>query len=732
MPPLNPTDHTPSRPAWALDVEALWTRVTGGELALDIVEMSEKTARSYEVQSRSGRVLVQATDAGAACVGLHQLLRRHFGVAVMWDTVLPLDLATGGDSEAIRGSAVVPDVYYMNFCTFGYSTAFWGWAEWEREIDWMALHGVTMPLAVVGHEATLRLAYGRLGLSEEAVRDFLGGPAHLPWVYMGNLDTFGGPLPTAWTDEHLDLGRRIINRQRALGMTPVLPAFTGHLPRELAPADAKSRLWQGMATTVVAPEDPLFTRATAEIVAAQRELFGTDHLYASDPFIEMIPADTDSSTDYPAAVADAIVRGLTAGDPDAVWVLQSWPFAYQRDYWTDERVREFLDAIPDERVIILDLWAEAQPQWDRLDGFYGKSWIWSALLNFGGRSEPVADLQAATTELGRALGSRHAPAGIGLTMEAIHNNAIFFERVADNAWSRVEDPEERVREFARQRYGIGPSADLESAWADLVATVFDADGERIFPEFFISVAVTKPSFAALLAPGSSIHDDVADALFYDPVVLVRGWKTLAYVAERRSELLGGPLGADLVQVGTAAMVRVIDQRFVRLLAGAASSNRVDPEEVAAFLQAFDDLDRLAATRPESRFETWEDSAARWGRDPESAALLRDNARRIVTVWNTSVDGHLDDYAAKIWSGLVRYYRSRWDAWCTLLPRALDPKGRAGADEDLARTLQALSETFLRDGPSSSAAESVIEVTRHLLHTYSNELAVAAGKDAGDA
>ena len=24
----------------------------------------------------------------------------------------------------------------------------WGWTEWERFIDWMALQGVTMPLAI--------------------------------------------------------------------------------------------------------------------------------------------------------------------------------------------------------------------------------------------------------------------------------------------------------------------------------------------------------------------------------------------------------------------------------------------------------------------------------------------------------------------------------------------------------------------------------------------------------
>ena len=40
--------------------------------------------------------------------------------------------------------------YNMNVCTFGYSYAHWDWKRWEREIDWMALNGINMPLAFVG------------------------------------------------------------------------------------------------------------------------------------------------------------------------------------------------------------------------------------------------------------------------------------------------------------------------------------------------------------------------------------------------------------------------------------------------------------------------------------------------------------------------------------------------------------------------------------------------------
>lgn len=43
--------------------------------------------------------------------------------------------------------------YYQNVCTVSYSSVWWDWPRWEREIDWMALNGINLPLAFTGQEA---------------------------------------------------------------------------------------------------------------------------------------------------------------------------------------------------------------------------------------------------------------------------------------------------------------------------------------------------------------------------------------------------------------------------------------------------------------------------------------------------------------------------------------------------------------------------------------------------
>lgn len=73
----------------------------------------------------------------------------------------------------------------MNVCTFGYSYAHWDWKRWEREIDWMALNGINMPLAFVGYGCSWSLScsqeyifyqvYKKLGLSDEGIMGHFTG-----------------------------------------------------------------------------------------------------------------------------------------------------------------------------------------------------------------------------------------------------------------------------------------------------------------------------------------------------------------------------------------------------------------------------------------------------------------------------------------------------------------------------------------------------------------------------
>ncbi|NEE01529.1 alpha-N-acetylglucosaminidase [Phytoactinopolyspora halotolerans] len=672
--------------------------------------------RRYEYRAAGGTLTIAATDAVAACVGLHHYLREQCGLAVHWDTTLPLPVRSLPDTPVRSGRPAVADGYYLNFCTFSYTMPYWDWADWEREIDWMALHGITMPLAVTGHEAAVHAVYSRLGLDDREIRRFLGGPGYLPFGFMGCVDGFAGPLPASWLSSHRELGRRILQRQRALGMTPVLPAFTGHVPRQLAPERVRSRLWQGFETYVIDPLDPLYRRIVAEFVHAQSEIFGTDHLYAADPFIEMAPVDTDPG--YPAAVAAATIDGLRAADPQATWVLQAWPFSYQREFWTADRVAAFLDAAPDDGMMIADLWAEHDPQWKRLGRFAGKRWLWCALLNFGGRTDPIADLHAVPPAVDEALSGENPPAGIGLAMEGTRNNPVFFALIADHLWGRVGDLDEWLRGFVAQRYGCVPGIELLRAWRNLVQTVYNAADVRIFPEQFNGVLTAKPSYARIPHHLAELRAEVEGALWYPPATLTDAWRRMIASAEQDGSLVHGPFGRDLIDVAVAAMSRAADILYLDAVERSVRHRHADRPSVERFLRLFDDLDRLLSTRAEFTFQHWESQALAWSTCADDHAVLADNARRMLTVWGSAESPLLDDYAGRIWGGMVGgYYKSRWRLWADGLDAAISRPG--SQDERLTAALRTHSELFIRDGcdPSPEPVGDLLAESRRLFQTY---------------
>ncbi|PNJ07128.1 NAGLU isoform 4, partial [Pongo abelii] len=116
-----------------------------------------------------------------------------------------------------------------------------------------------------GHAQQVYLA---LGLTQAEINEFFTGPAFLAWGRMGNLHSWDGPLPPSWHIKQLYLQHRVLDRMRSFGMTPVLPAFAGHVP------EAVTRVFPQVNVTkmgswghfncsyscsfLLAPEDPIF------------------------------------------------------------------------------------------------------------------------------------------------------------------------------------------------------------------------------------------------------------------------------------------------------------------------------------------------------------------------------------------------------------------------------------------------------------------------------------------
>lgn len=634
----------------ATEVIELARRIGGAALAesLDVVlEAGGRRRASFAAQS--GRVTINARDTISACVALHHYLRTACTVAVHWDTPLPLRLETLPDAPVTELTAKVEQHYFFNYVTFGYSMPYWTWEDWEREIDWLALHGVTMPLAITGFEAVLHDVFVSLGLPSKRALEYLGSPGYLPWTFMGGIESESPSMDDAWLRRQEALGQRIIERERALGMTPVLPVFTGQIPRELAPDGVAARPWHSYTTYLLDPEHPLFRELGTRIAAEQATRFGTDHLYASDPFIEMPPEGTRD--DFPGLVARGIMDGLVAADAEARWVLQSWPFAGHYDYWTEVRVRQFLDGAGD-RLVILDLWCEVAPVWKHLDSFGGIEWLWCIVESFGGNTDPRGDLGRAVRYFGEALAAVHPPSGIGCAMETTRNDHPYFELIADLAWIDVPDIADWITEFARQRGAEGEAVD---AWRILAQSLYTGPPPPTEAWPFRGVVAARPD--TVPTDPAELRRKARYLLWYRGSDLLEAWDLLTRALERDPALATGPLGLDLTQVAVAALCRVADELYARFL------ERRDRASADDLLAVFVELDGILACQPDHRLDEWVDRARDAGGDTAQAQQFAASSRKLVSTWTSEPGTLLDDYVGRIWHPMVSgYYRQRWSRW----------------------------------------------------------------------
>ena len=185
--------------------------------------------------------------------------------------------------------------HYMNVVTSSYSAWNWGWARWEREIDWMALHGIDLVFSFTGQEYIWRETYRELGLNDTQIQSGFNGPAFLAWSRgqggHQNGGVFnGGVFDYSLSDEFLtgqwSLQKKIVARQTALGIGSVLPAFMGDVPGPLKLLFPHSNIsGNGSPGTVwLDALDPLFATIGKKFLGKAIRDFGKTGYYEADGF----------------------------------------------------------------------------------------------------------------------------------------------------------------------------------------------------------------------------------------------------------------------------------------------------------------------------------------------------------------------------------------------------------------------------------------------------------------
>ena len=717
-------------------VDELLERIDKGASAKFKTQLVKSDKDFFELDQQGRKVVVRGNTWVNIASGINWYLKYHAGIHLSWNQMqaqLPAVLPAVKQKE--RHETDLTLRYDFNYCTFSYSMAFWDWKRWEQEIDWMALHGVNLPLAIVGEECVWRNMLLKLGYTEEEVGRFIAGPAFLAWWEMNNLEGWGGPLPLSWYSRQEKLQKQILARMKQLGMHPVLPGYSGMVPH-----DAKARLglnvadaglWNGFQRPAnLLPTDPRFAEIAQLYFDELTRLFGKADYYSMDPFHE---SNDDASIDY-AKAGEAMMQAMKRVNPKAVWVIQGW---------TENPRPQMVDGMKAGDLLVLDLFSECRPMfgipsiWKRPEGYKQHYWLFCLLENFGanvglhGRMDQLLD---------NFYGEKKQCKGIGFTMEGSENNPVMFELMSELPWRPEKfKKDDWVRQYVKARYGVEDPL-IEWAWLLLARTIYNCPAGNNQQGPHESIFCGRPSLNNFQASSWSKMKN-----YYDPYSTLEAAKMLNRVAEKYRG--NNNFEYDLVDITRQALADRARLQYQRTIADykAFAINEFE-SDYRRFLLMLLLQDKLLGTRSEFRLGHWTQAAIACGTTPEEQKLYEWNARVQITTWGNRYcadTGGLRDYAHKEWQGLLKdFYYVRWKTYFEALAdqmKALQKPqpdllgGGPNASKTAAELFQmalpqevtldyyALEEPWtLRQNPYTAAAEgSPVDVAREVMELFAN-------------
>lgn len=690
-------------------VVALVNRIGGADTAEKFKFVLDPSLNSkqevFVLSCEEGKILIKGTTLSALTTGLGWYLNNIAHINIAWNSLNEKTVVVKNEGAAYADLSELPlptveethvsDAkyrYYLNTCTFGYSMTSWTWTRWQQEIDWMALHGINMPLQLVGLEEVWRKfltmedenGNRKYGYDDESAKAFVAGPAFIAWWAMNNLEGWGGTgsgtksggtwagaggvQDDAWYVRQKELAGKITAAQRALGMQPVLPGWSGMVPTNFASKSGYATRgnggnWAGdfVRPLLLSVSNANYAEIAADYYECLHAVMGESQYYSMDPFHEGGGAGT--MEDY-----EALYAAMEAAKAGSQWVIQQWQWSATQRY--------SLTAVPAGRLIVLDLFSDGSPAFDNYNGYAPQDAVFCAIPNFGGRSGLMGRLQNVTDNYFKFKEKYASIKGIGAAPEAIEQTPVTYDLIFQLPWMNGVKPDvaKWVDNYAVARYGQD-NAVVKEAWSLLRQGPlnYGADGIQGPVE---DVWAARPNLDANPASAWGKTINQAGGIYTKArrqMLIDATYKLLS-----QHEALGLAEGSvyesnynyDLVEFIGAVMA---DYAY-DLLLGIKEKHEegmVNPAyqyyltRKDGFLNLLLDVDAFKGTNLNFRLGKWTQEARDAAAEVEGATTATadwyefNNARTIVSTWS-SPGTNLNDYSYRSWQGLIKdLYYPRW-------------------------------------------------------------------------
>lgn len=396
------------------------------------------------------------------------------------------------------------------------------------------------------------------------------------------------------------------------------------------------------------------------------EYNGTNHIYNADTFNEMIPRS--NHTEYLANASRAVFEAMIAADPDAVWLMQGWLFHNAPWFWQAEQTKALLTAVPQGRMLVLDLFSDGYEQFTKTKFFYGQPFIWCMLHDFGGNMGFYGKIDFINTNpLETLLMTNSTMVGTGITPEGINTNYIVYELMLEVGFTLIPvDRNKWITQFVIRRYN-SDNEDAIRTWLQLGSDVLN-DIQDGFPskmsKLLIRGPITKrPSLSVAGIP-----------YWYKESSLISAWDSFNQALSHLPDI-------PTVQYDAVDITRQVLQDLHRIIfymivqkADHNKGNNTLGELGGYMMDLMDDMDRILSCNQHFMMGVWINDARNSVDGDDNKDLFEYNARNQVTLWGPR--GEILDYACKQWSSLMKYYhKPRWSLFIDHINKAMSTGSR---------------------------------------------------------
>lgn len=656
----------------------------------------------YEIYSEDKKVVLAGNSPLSQAMAYYDYLGKYHGVVI---TSGDYDISTISSAplpeEKISRTIKKKIRAMTSYESFSLNGNFRGFDRWEKEIDFMAMHGFNRALQPVGFDGVLFRTLTDIGMPENFCLEFSSGPAFLMNQLTGNIAGTNSVNSKEYLERKITVGKLISDRERSLGIEPIFPAAIPSVPFSLRKKYIKmdifkAPMWYNFPPIFfIRPKNAFFSVFNKKFLTIQREALGETHSYIFEGVYE---SDKKGYNSHLADLGKALEEMLGEFDAEAVCYLH-----------TSSINADFFKNCSGDRYIFLDN-CEMSKSSDILNGRkcipeisgnrYGRTGIY-------GNVQKLCDNPFANSELGGALSFDTFdinPVYCAAALKAITTDGSF-------------DRDEFIRDFCAKRYKTDSFTD------DIISLIDLCSSDECTGSIICARPCTNVKHTA---PYDTMERD------YDFHRLYQIAQNIANSDDKKIDATR----ADLQSIVRQFLSDLAYPVYIKATEFFKEKNVRNFEQASnLFLEICEDIDRLLRTREETNFCTKYLEAQELGSSQEEKESLQINFLLLHTIWGPFDHSILYDTVWNEWGGLVKdYYEARWHMYYRSLaayfdnPKKLkDNSKKQPLDRNeyngsyQAKRLALFENNFLENyipRKNGIGEEDTVEVAKELLEKYS--------------